>query len=181
MKRYGDTRVQDKLINRLERQEKQTAFQRDRFFKFKLPEIHARLSQALLLEKIIETDNPTAVSDLILRGLNKALKSNEFDFKYFVAPIRNLLPHPNPIPLYITQYILEVVINDPSVIEVYGTDLEIYTVLNNVITQINIKFERTEAEMMEQLSRNKSLTPGSRDYEIALEQLFRKKMGEPQK
>lgn len=181
MKRYGDTRVQDKLINRLERQEKQAAFQRDRFFKFKLPEIHARLSQALLLEKTIETDNPTAVSDLILKGLNKALKSDEFDFKYFVAPLRNLLPHPNQISLYITQYILEVVINDPSVIEVYGTDLEIYTVLNNVITQINMKFERTEAEMMEQLSRNKSLTPGSRDYEIALEQLFRKKMGEPQK
>jgi len=35
--------------------------------------------------------------------------------------------------------------------------------------------------MVEQLSRNKSLTPGSRDYEIALEQLFYRKMGEPQK
>jgi hypothetical protein len=181
MKKFGDTRVQDKLIDRLERKEKQVAFQRDRFFKFKLSEIHTRLSQALLLEKIIETDNPTAVSDLILKGLNKALKSNEFDFKYFVAPVRNLLPHPNPISLYVTQYILEVIINDPSVIEIYGTDLEIYRVLNNVITQINMKFERAEAEMVEQLSRNKSLTPGSRDYEIALEQLFYRKMGEPQK
>jgi hypothetical protein len=31
------------------------------------------------------------------------------------------------------------------------------------------------------LSRSKSLTPGSRDYDIALEQLFRKRMGDPQK
>jgi hypothetical protein len=43
-----------------------------------------------------------------------------------------------------------------------------------------MKFERAEKEITEQLTRNKSLTPGSREYEIALDQLFRKKMGEPQ-
>ncbi len=181
MKNFDTGRVQDKLINRLERKERQEAFQRDRFFRFKLPEIHTRLAQSLLIEKIIETDNPAAVSGLILQGLKKAIKSSEFDFKYFIAPIRDLLPRPNPVSLYLTQYILEVVINDPSVVEVYGTDLEIYKAVNNVITQINMKFERAEKEILEQLSRSKSLTPGSRDYDIALEQLFRKKMGEPQK
>jgi hypothetical protein len=80
-----------------------------------------------------------------------------------------------------TQYILEVMINDPSVIEVYGTDQEIYKVVNDVISQINMKFERAEKEIIAQLSRNKSLTPGSRDYDIALDQLFRQKLGEPQK
>jgi hypothetical protein len=180
MKKFGSGSVQEKLINRLERKEKQEAFQRDRFFKFKLPEIQNRLCQDLLMEKIIETDNPAALSDLILKGLKTALRSSEFDLKYFIAPIRNLLPRPNPISLYITQYILEVVINDPCVIDVYGTDLEIYKVINNVITQINLRFERAEKEILQQLSRNKSLVPGSRDYDIALEQLFRKKMGEPQ-
>ena len=72
MKRFDTGRVQEKLLNRLERQEKQDAFQRDRFFKFKLPEIHTSLSQALLMEKIIESDNPGAVSDLIMKGLKKA-------------------------------------------------------------------------------------------------------------
>ena len=178
MKRFGSTRVQDKIIDRLERKERQQAFQRDRFFKFKLPEINTRLSQVLLMEKIIETNNSAAVSTLILNGLKKALRISEFDFKYFIAPIRNLIPRPNPISLYITQYILEVIMNDPSVIEVYGTDEEIYKVVNDLITDINLKFERDEKEIIEQLSHNKSLTPGSRDYEIALDQLFRKKMGE---
>lgn len=131
------------------------------------------------MEKIIETDNASAVSDLILKGLKNVLRISEFDFKYFVAPIRNLVAHPNPISLYMTQYILEVLLDDASVIEVYGTDLEIYKVVNHVITQTNIKFERAEKEIMEQVSRNKSLTPGSRDYDIALDQLFRKKMGQP--
>lgn len=181
MKRFGSTKVQDQIIDRLERQEKQKAFQWDRFLKFKLPEIHTKLSQVLLMEKVIETDDPAAVSDTILKGLKKALRSNEFDFKYFIAPIRDIVPRSNPTSLYMTQYILEVVINEPSVIDVYGTDQEIYKVINDVMTQINMKFERAEDEIVRQLSHNKSLTPGSRDYDIALEQLFFKKMGQPQK
>jgi hypothetical protein len=180
MKNFNTGRVHDKLINRLERQEKHQAFQRDRFFKFKLPEIHNNLSQSLLMEKIVETEDSAAFSECLLKGLKELLKKSEFDFKYFIAPIRSLVPRPNSISLYVTQYILEVVINDPSVIDVYGTDKEIYQVVNRVITNINLKFERAEAKILQQLSHNKSLVPGSRDYDIALDQLFRKTMGDPQ-
>lgn len=181
MKHFDTGKELDKVLKGIERKEKRAAFQRDRFFKFKLPEIHSSLSQTLLIEKVVETENPAALSDLILQGLKQALKVNEFDFKYFVAPLRDLLPNPNPIALYITQYILEVVLKDPSVIEVYGTDMEIYRLVNDVIKKINTKFERAEEEIVQQLSRNKSLTQGSREYDIALDQAFRKKMGEPQK
>jgi hypothetical protein len=181
MKRFDSGREQEKLLNRIERKERRESFQRDRFFKYKLTEIHRNLSQALLSEKIVETDNPSAMSDLLLKGMKQALRVNEFEFKYFTAPIRNILPNPNPVSLYVTQYILEVVIKAPSVTEVYGTDLDIYRVVNEVITRINLKFERVEREIIEQLGRNKSIAPGSRDYDIAMDQLFRKRMGEPQK
>lgn len=180
MKTFDTGRVQDKLLDRLERKEKREAFQRDRFFKYKLPEIQNRLTQALLMEKVVETDNAAALSDLISKGLKKALRTNEFEFKYFIAPIRNLIPRPNPLSLFVTQYILEVIINDPCVIEVYGTDQEIYELVNKVITQINLKFDRAEEEITQQLAANKALKPGSRDYDIALEQAFRQKMGDPQ-
>ena len=180
MKRFDTGRVQDKLINRMDRHEKQKAFQRARFLKFKLPEIHNKLSQVLLMEKIIETDNVTAVSDLLMKSLKQVLRASEFDFKYFIAPIRNIVPRPNPISLYITQYILEVVINDPSVIDIYGTDEEIYRVVNDIISRINMKFDKAEEEILQQLARSKKLTPGSRDYEIALDEYFKKRMGDPQ-
>ena len=152
MKRYDTGRVQDKILNKLERKEKQETFQRDRFFKFKLPEIQSQLVQALLMEEIIETDDTQAVSDLLAKGLKKVLTTNEFDFKYFIAPIRNIVPRPNPISLYITQYILEVVINDPSVIDVYGTDEEIYGIVNDIVSRINMKFDKAEEEILQQLS-----------------------------
>ena len=180
MKTWDSGRVQDKILNRLERQEKQQIFRRDRFFKFKLSEIHKKLSQKLLMEKIIETDKPAAISDAILDGLKKSQRSSEFDFKYFIAPIRSLVPRPNPYSLYMTQYIMEVLINHPDVIEIYGTDVEIYQVVNGGISRINIQFERGEEEIMAQISRNKSLVPGSREYDIVLDELIRKKFGEPQ-
>jgi len=180
MKTWDTGRVQDKLINRLERQERQQAAQRDRFLRFKLPEIHNRLSQVLLMNRVVETDDSAAVSDALLQGLKKALQSSEFDFKYFIAPIRNLVPRPNPYSLYMTQYIMEVLIDNPHVIEVYGTDLEIYQAVNRVFSEVNAKFERTEAEVTAQLERNKSLVPGSKEYEIALDQLMRERLGEPE-
>ncbi|MCP4666576.1 MAG: DUF507 family protein [Deltaproteobacteria bacterium] len=179
MRTFDSGRVQDKIINRLERQERQQAFQRDRFLKFKMPEIHSKLSQTLLMKKVIETDNPTAVSDALLKGFKRALNSTEFDFKYFIAPLRNLVPRPNPYALFITQYIMEVLINDPDVIEIYGTDEEIYRTVNEVFSRINIKFDRAEEEIMAQMARNRSLVPGSREYDITLDQLVRKNLGEP--
>lgn len=172
-------RVQDKLIKRLERQEKQQAFHQDRFFKFKLTEIHNKLSQTLLMEKVVETENPAAVSASLLNCLKKALKSSQFDFDFFIAPIRDLVPRANRHSLYITQYILEVLINDPNVVEVYGTDQEIYRIVNDVISRVNIRFERAEEEILAQLAKDKSLKPGTGAYEIELERLMRKKMGEP--
>ena len=53
--------------------------------------------------------------------------------------------------------------------------------LNEVISQISLRFSRAEEEVITQLTHNKSLVPGSRDYELALDQLLRKKVGDPQK
>ena len=180
MKIYRDGRVQDKILDRIERQEKKKAFDQERFLRFKLSEVHNKLYQKLLVEKVIETEDPAAISASLLSGLKKALNSSEFDFKYFVAPIRDLVPRPNPYSLYMTQYIMEVLINSPAVIEVYGTDLEIYKKINEVISKIQIHFENTEQEVLAQVASNKSLIPGSRDYEIAVDQLLRKKVGDPQ-
>jgi hypothetical protein len=179
MRAFDTGRVQDKLLNRLDRQEKHQGFRRDRFFRYKLEEIHNRLTQALLMAKVIETENPGAVSDAILAGLKKAARSTEFDFKFFIAPRRDLVPRPNPYSLYMTQYVLEVLVDEGSVIDVYGADIDIYKLINSVIMDISMKFEKAEDEVRAQLTNNKNLTPGSRDYEIAFDQLIRTKVGEP--
>jgi ribosome-associated translation inhibitor RaiA len=67
------------------------------------------------------------------------------------------------------------------VIDVYGSDKDIYSAVNEVISHINIKFQKAEEKIEKQLSQNKSLTPGSREYDIALDQLIKKTFGEPER
>jgi hypothetical protein len=172
-------KVHDKLVKRLERQEKQLAYQQGRFFRYKLDEIHRKLMQVLLQEEIIETDNAAAVSGALLKGVKKAANSTEFDFTYFISPIRTLVPRPNAYSLYMTQYLMEVLINEPSVIEIYGTDEEAYHVINKVISQCSIQFDETEREIEKQLARNQKLVPGSAAYQVEKDEMFRKKMGDP--
>lgn len=174
-------RVQERLLKHLERQEKQQAYQRDRFFRYKLPEIHNKLSQTLLMQKVVETGNPAAVSETLLKGLKKALNASPFDFDYFIAPVRGLVPRPNPYSLYMTQFILEVLIEDPNVIDIYGTDEDVYRIVNTVFSEINARFERAEEEITAELSANPSLVPGSREYDLAVEELTRKRLGELKK
>jgi hypothetical protein len=174
-------RVQERLLKHLERQERQQAYQRDKFFRYKLAEIHNKLLQTLLMKKVIETENQAALSDALLKGLKKALNSSQFDFDYFIAPIRAVVPRPNPYSLYVTQYILEVLIEDPSVIDIYGTDEEVYRMVNSVFSEINARFERAEEEINAELAANPSLVPGSREYDLAAEELTRKRLGEMQK
>ena len=172
-------RVHEKLVKRLERQEKQLAYQQGRFFKYKLDEIHGKLMQTLMQEEIIETDNAAAVSIALMKGVKKAANSSEFDFTYFISPIRTLVPRPNPYSLYMTQYLMEVLINDPSVIEIYGTDEEVYHVINRVISQSSIQFDEMEREIDAQLARNQKLVPGSAEYQVTKDEMFRKKVGDP--
>ncbi len=174
-------RVQNRIIRHLDRLERQQWFQRERFFRFKMDEINNKLTQALITNKIIETKNPAAISKALADGLRKALKSSDFEFQYFVSPIRDLVPKPDPISLYMTQYVLEILIDHPDVEEIYGTDEKIYETINGVLKKSYEEFEKIEQEIITQLSHNKNLVPGSREYEIVLDQLLRKKLGEPKK
>ena len=76
---------------------------------------------------------------------------------------------------------MEKLINDPNVIEIYGEDLEIYRTVNEVVSKVNAKFDRTEEEILAQLARNRSLRPGTRDYEIELDRLMQDRLQGPQK
>jgi len=181
MKKWHGSRVHDSIINMLEKQEKYKGIKGDRFFKYKLTELQNRLTQELLHNKIVETEDPAALTDLIGKGFKKLVRSTEFEFRYFVAPIRNIVPQPNPYSLFMTQYIIEELIKNPSIIDVYGTDEEIYRIVDKIIVQIADKFEREEREILRQLANQKNLIPGSRAYEVALENMLRQKFGDPQK
>jgi len=81
MKKWHGSRVHDSIIKMLEKQEKYKSLKGDRFFKYKLTELQNRLTQELLINKIVETENPAALTELIGKGFRKLVRSTEFEFR----------------------------------------------------------------------------------------------------
>ncbi len=89
-----------------------------------------RLSMKLVDLGIIETTSIRSLENQILYILNRLLKSTESNIQNIISHMRNIVERPNKISLYITIAISEELINDKSIVDIYGTDKEIYEAIN---------------------------------------------------
>lgn len=99
-------------------------------------ELATKLVQRLLDEKIVETSSERAMREFFVNTIKKLSDMEEFDIQFKIAPLRNLAPDPNFISLYLTQYIIEDLIDHPKVQDVFGDDLDIYNAVDSVISVI---------------------------------------------
>jgi hypothetical protein len=100
------------------------------------PELAVSLVQRLLDLHIIETDSAHAIQEVMAKQLQQLSDMEEFDMQFKIAPIRNLTPDPNVISLYLTQFIIEDLINHSHIQDVFGDDLEIYRAVDSVLSKI---------------------------------------------
>lgn len=99
-------------------------------------ELAVALVQRLLDLHIIETNSVQAIQDVMEKQLSQLGDMEEFEMQYKIAPVRNLTPDPNVITLYLTQYIIEDLINHSNIQDVFGDDLEIYRAVDSVLSRI---------------------------------------------
>lgn len=95
-------------------------------------ELAAKLVQRLLDKEIIETTSIQSLHDIFEEQLKKLAGMEEFDIQLKVAPLRTLVPDPNIISLYLTQFIIEDLINHSSIQDIYGEDLDIYLAADSI-------------------------------------------------
>lgn len=100
------------------------------------PDLAVSLVQRLLDQHIIETNSVQAIQEVMEKQLQRMSDMDEFDMQFKIAPIRNLTPDPNVISLYLTQYIIEDLINHTNIQDVFGDDLDIYRAVDSVLTKI---------------------------------------------
>lgn len=100
------------------------------------PELAISLVQRLLDLHIIETNSVHAIHEVMEKQLQRMSDMEEFDMQFKIAPIRNLTQDPNVISLYLTQFIIEDLLNHPNIQDVFGDDLEIYRAVDSVLTKI---------------------------------------------
>jgi hypothetical protein len=99
-------------------------------------ELAAKLVQRLIDKGIVETTSVQNLHDTFEEQLKKLSNLEEFDIQLKVAPLRTLVPDPNIISLYLTQFIIEDLINHSAIQDIYGEDLDIYLATDSIFKSL---------------------------------------------
>jgi len=126
-------RSTDKTIRAIDRKR-----ERERRKMFRTARDHAepltsRLVQRLIDREVIECSSVTNIQKSIEDQLQKLPHIDDFDLQMKIAPLRTLVQDPNIVSLYLTQYIVEDLINHPDILDVFGDDLDIYRAIDSVL------------------------------------------------
>jgi hypothetical protein len=95
-----------------------------------------KVSMKLIESGLVETVSKSSIESQIVRCLDTLCKAEDFDIDYMVAPFRTLISNPNIASLYLTAFVVEKLINHKDVIDVYGSDEDIYFCIQKQLTQL---------------------------------------------
>jgi len=91
------------------------------------------IATKLVETNLVETTSKNSLEEQILKCLDKLSRLDDFDVDYQVAPFRNLVPQPQIVSLYVTAYVIEKLINHKDVVDIFGSDEEIYLTINQQV------------------------------------------------
>ena len=84
------------------------------------------IAMKLVDDNLVETTNKNTLEEQIKICLEKLGRADDFEIDYQVSPIRNLVPQPHVVTLYLTAFIIEKLLNHKDVVDIYGSDEDIY-------------------------------------------------------
>ena len=96
-------------------------------------ELANQIAMKLIEAGLVETTNKRELERQITATLNKLVYADDFDVQYQLSPYRTLVARPNFIALYVTSFIIEKLINHKTIVDIYGTDEDIYNAVNTLV------------------------------------------------
>ncbi len=94
------------------------------------------IAMKLVESKLVETNNKNSLEEQLVDCIETLGRADDFDIDYLVAPYRKLVQHPNPVSLYVTAFLLEKLINHKSVVDIYGSDSDIYGCIHEQVVRV---------------------------------------------
>jgi hypothetical protein len=93
------------------------------------------IAMKLVENRLVETTNKNSLQEQIKRCLDKLGRADDFDIDYQISPFRKLVQQPHVVSIYVTAFVLEQLINHKDTIDIFGSDEEIYTVINRQVNK----------------------------------------------
>jgi hypothetical protein len=101
-----------------------------------LDNLSNRISIKLIEKRLVETTSKDELEHQLNICMRSLITAEEFDVQYLVANVRNVVPRPHFVSLYLTAFIVEKLIDHKAVVDIYGTDEEIYRCVNNEVFKL---------------------------------------------
>lgn len=95
------------------------------------------IAMKLVENGLVETTNKNSLEEHIMKCLDGICYADDFDIDYQSAPFRNLVVNPHVVTLYVTAFVIEKLINTKDVIDIFGSDEEIYFCINRQVIKFS--------------------------------------------
>jgi hypothetical protein len=94
------------------------------------------IAMKLVESNLVETTSKESLQKQIRGCLEKLSRADDFDIDYQIAPIRNLVPQPHVVSLYVTAFVIEQLIKHKDVVDIYGSDEDIYLSIHRQVKKV---------------------------------------------
>lgn len=94
------------------------------------------ISMKLVETNLVETTSKNSLEEQIQKCLGKLIYAEDFDIDYQIAPFRSVVPHPNTVSLYITAFVIEKLLNHKDVVDIFGSDVDIYSCIHHQVVHV---------------------------------------------
>lgn len=127
---------ESKLLSKIESSKERERIKTISTIRDNIDHFSNKVSMKLIESGLVETVSKSSIENQIVRCLDTMCRAEDFDIDYAVAPFRTLISNPNIASLYLTAFIVETLINHKDVIDVYGSDEDIYFCLQKELTDL---------------------------------------------
>ncbi|NDY73342.1 hypothetical protein DO021_12590 [Desulfobacter hydrogenophilus] len=127
---------ESKLLSKIESSKERERIKTISAIRDNIDSFSNKVSMKLIETGLIETVSKSSVENQIVRCLDNLCRAEDFDIDYAVAPFRSLISNPNIASLYLTAFVVETLINHKDIIDIYGSDDDIYFCIQKELTAL---------------------------------------------
>ena len=93
------------------------------------------IANKLVENELVETDNKNSLEAQLAYSLEKLNRADDFDIDFQIAPFRTIVKSPHIVSLYITAFVIEHLIKHKDIVDIYGSDEEIYATIHKQVVK----------------------------------------------
>ena len=125
-------RATDKAVRSIDRKREQERRKMFIFARDHADVLATKLVQRLIDSNIVETTSVSSIRSSLEKQLRSLHMLEDFDLQMKLAPLRTLVQDPNIVTLYLTQYIVEDLVEHQDIQDIFGEDIDIYRAVDSI-------------------------------------------------